>query len=324
MYEYSTPYKKSAFVIILPVLIIGFVVTIFLLTTQAKALELPNASSVLSIEMEQITDHESLGQVMISDRDEINTALSVLSQTRKTLNFSVNDYPTQSNYLAIRLKHPEEQTILYLYKEGNTYYIEMPYADIYRTNEDTNVALYNIYSVALNNHATKTAKDTLLVDSPNGAYTAKAYGANTNVTAAGEYPYDGLCIIRNSDGATVWNEDGYYSAQFLWSDNSKYVAICVEARTWGESFIVDAENGNVIKLPDLNAISALLDTTSQPDTNRLDPYFKAVDWVNDSTICVDYRFIARDGDKEVSGTYEYDLINDNILLNNSTISGSSG
>lgn len=318
------PHKKFASQIILLMLIICFVVTIFLLTTQAKALELPKASSVLSMEMEQFTDHESLGQVIISDSDEIDTALSVLSQTRKTLQLSVNDYPRQGNYLAIRLNHSGVQTILYLYMEGNTYYIEMPYVDIYRTNKDTNVALYNIYTVALNNHATKITNDTLLVDSPNGAYTAKAYGANTNVTAAGGYPYEGLCIIRNSDGATVWSEDGYYSAKFLWSNNSKYVAICVEARTWGESFIVDAENGNVIKLPDINTISALLDTASQPDTNRLDPYFKAVGWVNDSTICVDYRFIARDGDKEVSGTYEYDLINDNILSNISTINGSSG
>lgn len=318
------PHKKSASQIILLMLIICFVVTIFLLTTQAKALELPKASSVLSMEMEQFTDHESLGQVIISDSDEIDTALSVLSQTRKTLQLSVNDYTRQGNYLAIRLNHSGVQTILYLYMEGNTYYIEMPYVDIYRTNKDTNVALYNIYSVALNNHATKIANDTLLVDSPNGAYTAKAYGTNTNVTAAGGYPYEGLCIIRNSDGATVWNGDGYYSAKFLWSDNSKYVAICVEARTWGESFIVDAENGNVIKLPDINTISTLLDTASQPATNRLDPYFKAVGWVNDSTICVDYRFIARDEDKEVSGTYEYDLINDNILSNISTINGSSG
>ncbi|MPN44577.1 hypothetical protein SDC9_192142 [bioreactor metagenome] len=131
-------------------------------------------------------------------------------------------------------------------------------------------------------------------------------------------------VIRKSDGTTVWNGDGYYSAEFIWSGDSKYVAVSGEARTWGACFIVDAETGQVIKLPDINIVSAQLHVESQPADNRPDPIFKAVEWVNDTTICVDYRWIAKEGEKAVSGTYEYDIISGNIVSNTSKISDSPG
>lgn len=317
-------HKKLRYNMFILVIIIALITTIILLATPAKALELPRASSILSMEMEQFNDHESLGQVIITDSSDIETALSVLYQTRKTLQHSVNDFPTQGNYLAIRLNIGEEQRTQYLYVEGNTYYIEVPYDEIYKSNKDTNDTLYDIYNIAFNNGDSKPGNDILQVDSPNGAYFAKAYGTNPSITAAGLYPYEGLCVIRKSNGEIVWNEDGYYNAEYLWSDDSRYVAVSIEARTWEECFIVDAETGSVIKLPDINTISAQLDTESQPATNRSDPSFKVTEWVNDTTVCVNYGWISNDGDNEVSGIYEYDLIRDDILSNTSKVSDSPG
>lgn len=166
--------------------------------------------------------------------------------------------------------------------------------------------------------------ETLRVDSPDGTYRAEAYGTNKGITAAGLYPYDGLRLIRNSDETIVWSGDGYYRVEFLWSNNSKYVAVYREARIYGECFVVAADTGKVIKLPNMDTISAQLGASSQPAANRPDPIFRAMEWVNDTTIRINYRWTAQEGEKEVSGTYEYDIINGNIVSNTSKISDSPG
>lgn len=316
-------YKKPTFWVAAAVVIACAAATVFLLANPAKTLDLPEATAILSTDMEQFNEHESLGPVSITDSGDMETVLSALSGARKTLKQSVNDYPIQSNYLVIRLNLSEEQKTLCLYSEGNTYYIEEPYVGVYKSNRDTSVAIYKIYNTALTD-ASIPENETLCADSPNGAYVAEAYGTDTGITAAGRYPYEGLRVIRKSDGTTVWNGDGYYSAEFIWSGDSKYVAVYGEARTWGECFIVDAETGQAIELPDINIVSAQLDAESQPANNRPDPHFKPVEWVNDTTICVDYRWIAKEGEKVVSGTYEYDIGSGNIVSNTSKISDSPG
>ncbi len=149
--------------------------------------------------------------------------------------------------------------------------------------------------------------ETLRVDSPDGKYRAEAYGTNKNITAAGMYPYEGMRLIRNSDETIIWNSTGYYTVEFLWSGNSKYIAVNGEARIYGECFIVDADTGKVIELPYMNDITAQLDSSSQPAVNRPDPYFRVAEWVNDYTVRVNFRWIAREGEKTVSGAYEYDI-----------------
>jgi len=165
---------------------------------------------------------------------------------------------------------------------------------------------------------------TLRADSPDGAYAAEAYGTNTRITAAGMYPYEGLRVIRNSDGAAVWSGMGYYRPAFLWSGDSKYVAVYGEARTWGECFLVEAGTGEVIGLPDMDAVAARLGAASQPAADRPDPSFKAVEWTGDTTIRVEYRWIAQEGEKEVSGAYEYDIAGGDIVSNTFEINHSPG
>ena len=450
-------YKKSAFWVVITAVIVCIAAAICLLANPAKTLQLPEAASIRSMDMEQFNEHESLGQVTITDSGDMETVLSALSGVRKTLRQSVNDYPMQSNYLVIRISLSGEQRTLCLYAEGNTYYIEEPYVGIYKSNRDTSVAIYKIYNGTEDVYALATAyafdkllyvnpatsyypvegtgqlylcspdaftivneetgeiqenyslinwqakevdtdewsrifwdnatvdisgyqsrleydigdkyrlyqmdgevwlghfsddmllrlyqlqetgisladiagrtgssipeNETLRVDSPDGAYAAEAYGTNARITAAGMYPYEGLRVIRNSDEVIVWSGMGYYRPEFLWSSDSKYVAVYGEARTWGECFIVEAETGKVIELPDMETVSAQLDAASQPADNRPDPIFKAVEWMDDTTIRVDYHWIAQEGEKEVSGTYEYDIVSGNIVSNTSKISDSPG
>jgi hypothetical protein len=166
--------------------------------------------------------------------------------------------------------------------------------------------------------------ETLRVVSPDGKYRAEAYGTNKSITAAGLYPYEGLRVIRSSDEVVIWSGEGYYIVEFIWSSNSKYVAVYGEARIYGECFVVDAEAGEAIGLPSLNDISGQLDAASQPAANRPDPYFKAVGWVNDTTLRVNFRWMAQEDERIVSGTYEYDITSGNIVSISSDIGDTPG
>lgn len=317
-------YKKPTLWVVAAAVIACVAAMVLLLANPVEMLELPEVDTVLSIEMEQFNEYESLGPVGIMDSGDMETVLSALSGAKKTRRQSVNDHPIQSNYLVIRLNLSEEQRTLFLHAEGNTYYIEEPYIGIYKSNRATSVAIYKIYNIALNKDTSIPENETLHADSPNGAYVAEAYGTNTGIAAARRYPYENLRVIRKYDGMAVWNGDGYYSAEFIWSGDSKYVAVYGEARTWGECFIVDAETGKVIELPDINTVPAQLDAELHPADNRPDPIFKAVEWVDNTTICVDYRWMAKEGEKMVSGTYEYDIASGNILSNTFKINDSTG
>ena len=139
-------FRKPAVWMVITAVIACIAVTLLLLANPAKSLELPDAASVLSMDMEQFNEYETLGVVTITDSGNVETVLSALSGARKTLRQSVNDYPVQNNYLIVRLNLAGERRTLCLYAEGNAYYIEEPYVGIYRSDRNASVAIYKIYT----------------------------------------------------------------------------------------------------------------------------------------------------------------------------------
>lgn len=139
-------FKKPAVWMVIAAVIACMAVTLLLLVNPAKSLELSDAASVLSVDMEQYNEYETLGAVTITDSSNVETVLSALSGARKTLRRSVNDYPVQNNYLIVRLNLAGERRTLCLYAEGNAYYIEEPYVGIYRSDRNASAAIYKIYT----------------------------------------------------------------------------------------------------------------------------------------------------------------------------------
>ncbi|RCX12988.1 uncharacterized protein DUF5300 [Anaerobacterium chartisolvens] len=139
-------HKKPALWVITVVVIACTAAAVFLLANPVKMLELPDAASVLSMDMEQFNEYESLGAVTATDKGDIKSVLSALTGARKTLRSSVNDYPVQNSYLVIRLNLSEERRTLCLYSEGSAYYIEEPYIGVYRSSSDANAAIHKIYT----------------------------------------------------------------------------------------------------------------------------------------------------------------------------------
>lgn len=62
------------------VVVIG---TIFLLTNPTQSLDLPDATSVMSVEMEQFNEGVSVGPVTLADNTDIEMVLSALSGAKK-------------------------------------------------------------------------------------------------------------------------------------------------------------------------------------------------------------------------------------------------
>jgi len=139
-------FRKPAVWMVITTVIACIAVTLLLLANPAKVLELPDAASVLSMDMEQFNEYKTLGVVNITDSSNVKTVLSSLSGAGKTLRRSVNDYPVQKNYLIIRLNLAGERRTLCLYAEGNAYYIEEPYVGIYRSDRNASVEIYKIYT----------------------------------------------------------------------------------------------------------------------------------------------------------------------------------
>ncbi len=139
-------YKKPAFWLVCTAVLVVAVGAVFLLTNPTQPLKLPDEDSVLSVEMEQFNEGESVGPVTLTDNTDVEMVLSALSGAKKTLRKSVNDTPTQKNYLIIRLILEEEMRRLCLYSEGGSYYIEEPYVGVYKSNRSASVEIYKIYA----------------------------------------------------------------------------------------------------------------------------------------------------------------------------------
>lgn len=105
---------------------------------------LPQSEDVTSIMLEQINEGESLGQVRISKRVDMDAVLRALSDTSKTRRQSVNDAPYQDSYIQIDVEGTNTRRF-YLYSSYKKDYVEEPYAGIYRINHKMSAVITQLY-----------------------------------------------------------------------------------------------------------------------------------------------------------------------------------
>jgi len=139
-------YKKPAFWIVCVTVVMAVTGAVLLMASSVPTLELPNTSSVFSVEMEQFNDKVSVGPSVVTDSEQIETILSAMAGAKKTLRPSGNEYLAQYNYLVIKLVMENETRTLYLYSKGGVEYIEEPYAGIYKTRGNSGKVLYRMYT----------------------------------------------------------------------------------------------------------------------------------------------------------------------------------
>lgn len=85
------------------------------------------------------TSEESL---KIEDQEEISGIIEEIKEnTNDTGKESINDQPTNINdYIIVKFHHKnaeENPSVVYLYKDKNTSYVEQPYSGIWKLREET-------------------------------------------------------------------------------------------------------------------------------------------------------------------------------------------
>lgn len=104
-----------------------------------KKIVLPKAEEIKEIEIMKNTSEEIL---KIENKDEIFGIIADIEEnTKDTGKESVNDQPTNINdYLIVKFHHKNTEdspSVVYLYKDKNSSYVEQPYAGIWKLREET-------------------------------------------------------------------------------------------------------------------------------------------------------------------------------------------
>ena len=104
-----------------------------------KKINLPKAEEIKEIEITKNTSEESL---KIENQDEISGIIEGIKEnTNDTGRESVNDQPTNiKDYIIVKFHHKNAEgspSLVYLYKDKNSSYVEQPYAGIWKLREET-------------------------------------------------------------------------------------------------------------------------------------------------------------------------------------------
>jgi len=144
--------------------------------------------------------------------------------------------------------------------------------------------------------------------SPDGKYRIFAYGMDSSITQGGQYPAEGIRLLDAHTGQALWSmTPGFYNQSFLWSKDSRYVAVSYTARTYGETLLVDARSASRIDLPNLQTIREQLSgQATTVNDSRSDPYFQAAEWLDGNRLSVQFQWTGTQ-DEIYKGTYVYDV-----------------
>ncbi len=130
---------------------------------------------------------------------------------------------------------------------------------------------------------------------------------------SGQHGLKEMRIIDTSTGDVLWSADSFLSNEFLWSEDSRFVTAGYAGRLWRQTDIVDAKNYSVIKIPNTDDILKAAPNILKLNDGFYITIFKATDWLNPSTLIIQFE-MRTNNDKVVFGEYEYDVINNKMVL----------
>lgn len=118
-------------------------------------------------------------------------------------------------------------------------------------------------------------------------------------------------IINTSTGDVLWSGSSFLTNEFLWSEDSRFVATVYSGRQWTETDIVDTKDYSIIHIPGVEDILKVDSDISKPNDDAPLLVFKAVDWLSSSIICIQFQWTTN-SDTIIFGEYEYDIMNDKM------------
>lgn len=149
--------------------------------------------------------------------------------------------------------------------------------------------------------------------SSDGIYRIESFGVIKDITAGGLYPAEGIRLVEVETKQELWSmSPGYYVQSYLWSPNNRYVAVYLETRISGETFVVDTKTMTKIPLPFIEQVSNNLNTNMTVNESRLDPYFRFMNWLDDDQLSVTFQWsgIGSDG---YEGIYVHNVTENKLV-----------
>ena len=121
-------------VVILAGLILGGYLIIDSLFPKADPINVPSASSVVSMTVKK-NENRNDGDLREIANADVDSILSKLSEAEPTRKMSVQDSPDAKTYYEIAVKTNERTHYFYVYFENGDCYVEIPYEGIYTTDK---------------------------------------------------------------------------------------------------------------------------------------------------------------------------------------------
>lgn len=147
----------------------------------------------------------------------------------------------------------------------------------------------------------------MTVVSPDARFRMEAFGVDTDMTAGGMYPANGIRLVEQETDRVRWAmEPGYYRSVCVWSPDGRYAALYVEARIYGTTMLLDTTTMEPIELPGFAELQKHAQADITERSFRPDPYFEVTRWVNDRQVEIRFVWV---GEKveEVRGTFVFDV-----------------
>lgn len=227
----------------------------------------------------------------------------IIDQAMKRILSSPKESSNSEEYL---LAHPKEvQTIMDLGDEALPYLISM-----YDNGER---GLRGVLALSLCQRI-HTGLNIASSVSPDGRYRLETYGIRIDITAGGIYPANGIRLVEQKTGKTIWlMEPGYYRTTIQWSADGRYAAVYYEARTNGSTIVLDTVAMTPISLPSPSELGEYSDVDVTERSFRSDPYLEASGWLDNAVLQVNFRWV---GEKReaVSGWFTYDVTSDAVQV----------
>ena len=117
-------------IVILAGLILGGYLMIDSLFPKADPINVPSASSVVSMTVKK-NENRNDGDLREIANADVDSILSKLSEAEPTRKMSVQDSPDAKTYYEIAVKTNERTHYFYVYFENGDCYVEIPYEGIY-------------------------------------------------------------------------------------------------------------------------------------------------------------------------------------------------
>ncbi len=145
-------------------------------------------------------------------------------------------------------------------------------------------------------------------------YRIETYGIDFENPISGLYPAKEIRLIDTNTGDVLWSmTPGYLKTAFLWSPDSRYVAISYMARTYAETIVLDTNTMTLVPLPGINEIAERIDNKLVPRENRPDPYIWLYKWTYNQSPKLQMTFEwTAENDKQIVGGFDYDMFSGEI------------